>query len=243
MNHVLITGGSRGIGKELVGLFARNGFKVSFIYNRSATAAEAIVKQLQEEGFQVFAHQCDIADEAAVKALFKANKEELSDVDVLINNAGIVGTARPFLLTTGKDWWEIVHNNIGGVLNFTKNVLPTMIRNKRGRIINVTSLSGLKGNPGMSAYASSKAAISAFSKSLSKELKGTGIIINCVAPGFIATDMTKDVTDAYYQQRMSNSVAQRMGTTEEAANLILYLAKDAPAYLVNQEIVLDGGIL
>ena len=222
MNHVLITGGSRGIGKELVGLFARNGFKVSFIYNRSATAAEAIVKQLQEEGFQVFAHQCDIADEAAVKALFKANKEELSDVDVLINNAGIVGTARPFLLTTGKDWWEIVHNNIGGVL---------------------TSLSGLKGNPGMSAYASSKAAISAFSKSLSKELKGTGIIINCVAPGFIATDMTKDVTDAYYQQRMSNSVAQRMGTTEEAANLILYLAKDAPAYLVNQEIVLDGGIL
>ena len=118
-----------------------------------------------------------------------------------------------------------------------------MIRNKGGRIINVTSLSGLKGNPGMSAYASSKAAISAFSKSLSKELKGTGIIINCVAPGFIATDMTKDVTDAYYQQRMSNSVAQRMGTTEEAANLILYLAKDAPAYLVNQEIVLDGGIL
>ena len=218
MNHVLITGGSRGIGKELVGLFARNGFKVSFIYNRSATAAEAIVKQLQEEGFQVFAHQCDIADEAAVKALFKANKEELSDVDVLINNAGIVGTARPFLLTTGKDWWEIVHNNIGGVLNFTKNVLPTMIRNKGGRIINVTSLSGLKGNPGMSAYASSKAAISAFSKSLSKELKGTGIIINLLPAKDEQQRRTADGHDGRSREPDPLSGQGRSGLSGQSGN-------------------------
>ena len=97
-------------------------------------------------------------------------------------------------MTSSSDWWKVMVNNVGGVINCTRKVLPTMIRNKTGRIVNITSLSGLKGNPGMSAYSASKAAIVAFSKSLSKELKGTGIIINCLAPGFIQTDMTQDLS-------------------------------------------------
>jgi 3-oxoacyl-[acyl-carrier protein] reductase len=117
-----------------------------------------------------------------------------------------------------------------------------MLRKKRGRIINITSLSGIKGNPGQSAYSASKSAISAFSKSLSKEIKGSGIIINCLAPGFIETEMTSNAPAAYYNSRLENSILQRMGTTEEIANIIYYLAIEAPDYLINQEILIDGGI-
>lgn len=198
MKHALITGGSNGIGKELVYRFANSGAKVSFIYNKSIEKAEAIVKDLKDfYGINVNAFQCNISDEDAITDLFRNNKTIFSDVDVLINNAGITGTAKPFLMTSSSDWWKVMVNNVGGVINCTRKVLPTMIRNKTGRIVNITSLSGLKGNPGMSAYSASKAAIVAFSKSLSKELKGTGIIINCLAPGFIQTDMTQDLSEEY----------------------------------------------
>lgn len=213
MKHALITGGSNGIGKELVYRFANSGAKVSFIYNKSIEKAEAIVKDLKDfYGINVNAFQCNISDEDAITDLFRNNKTIFSDVDVLINNAGITGTAKPFLMTSSSDWWKVMVNNVGGVINCTRKVLPTMIRNKTGRIVNITSLSGLKGNPGMSAYSASKAAIVAFSKSLSKELKGTGIIINCLAPGFIQTDMTQDLSEEYYTQRMLNSISGRMGT-------------------------------
>lgn len=243
MKHALITGGSNGIGKELVYRFANSGAKVSFIYNKSIEKAEAIVKDLKDfYGINVNAFQCNISDEDAITDLFRNNKTIFSDVDVLINNAGITGTAKPFLMTSSSDWWKVMVNNVGGVINCTRKVLPTMIINKTGRIVNITSLSGLKGNPGMSAYSASKAAIVAFSKSLSKELKGTGIIINCLAPGFIQTDMTQDLSEEYYTQRMLNSISGRMGTVKEAAEMVLFLAKDAPDYFINQEVILDGGI-
>lgn len=243
MKHALITGGSNGIGKELVYRFANSGAKVSFIYNKSIEKAEAIVKDLKDfYGINVNAFQCNISDEDAITDLFRNNKTIFSDVDVLINNAGITGTAKPFLMTSSSDWWRVMVNNVGGVINCTRKILPTMIRNKTGRIVNITSLSGLKGNPGMSAYSASKAAIVAFSKSLSKELKGTGIIINCLAPGFIQTDMTQDLSEEYYTQRMLNSISGRMGTVKKAAEMVLFLAKDAPDYFINQEVILDGGI-
>ncbi len=248
MKTILITGGSKGIGKELVKAFVQKGTYVIFTYQFSAESAQNLVATLNASGYlNVTAFKCDMGNEDEVKSLFRNNKEILKDVDVLINNAGIrdsksSANPKPFIMTSSKEWWEVMYNNMNGVINFCRAVLPGMIRKKNGRIINVTSLSGIKGNPGQSAYASSKAAINCFSKSLSKEVGGMGITINCVAPGFIETDMVENISDKYVASRMNSSLLKRMGTTDEISNLITYLALEAPSYLVNQEIVIDGGI-
>nr|WP_172633427.1 SDR family NAD(P)-dependent oxidoreductase [Bacteroides coprosuis] len=244
MKTIFITGGSRGIGKELVYKFGKSGHKIFFTYNHSEIEAKKIVDFFQERSNNnVACFKCDLSVEDDVKSLFKNNKDLFSTIDVLINNAGITNReAQHFLLTRSRDWWLVLNNNLNSVLNCTRNSLPIMIRNKKGRIINITSLSGIKGNPGQSAYAASKAAIVAFSKSLCKELQNTGICINCVAPGFIETDMSKDAPKSYSEARLDNSILKRMGTTEEVCNVINYLAIDAPDYLINQEIIIDGGI-
>lgn len=244
MKNIFITGGSKGIGKELIYKFANTGNNVFFTYNNSEASANQVVADLQSKSnISVYAFKCDLSDETEVKKIFKENKAVLSDIDILINNAAIMGnSAKQFILTSSSEWWKVMHNNLGSVLNCTRYVLPIMLRRKQGKIINITSLSGIKGNPGQSAYSASKAAISAFSKSLSKELKGSGIIINCLAPGFIDTEMTSSTPATYFNSRIENSILQRMGTTEEIANIIYYLAIEAPDYLINQEILIDGGI-
>lgn len=244
MKKILITGGSRGIGKELVRYFYKKGHKVIFTYNHSETEAKQLERELSEcELPSIVAIRCNLADENTVKEVFKVHKELLSDVDVLINNAGVTGDdSQLFMLTSSEDWWSIMHNNVNCVLNCTRKILPGMVKKKQGRIINVTSLSGIKGNPGQSAYAASKAAIVAFSKSLMREIERSGVIINCIAPGFIETEMTSNIPADYYLKRIERSSLKRMGTPEEVAQTIYFLALDAPDYLVNQEIVVDGGI-
>ena len=244
MKNIFITGGSKGLGKELVYKFAHTDNIVFFTYNHSENDAKKIIADLQSQSdISIYAFKCDLSDENEVRKMFKENKERLSHIDILINNAGITGnTAKQFMLTSSSEWWKVMHNNLGSVLNCTRNVLPIMLRNKRGRIINITSLSGIKGNPGQSAYAASKAAISVFSKSLSKELRGSGIIINCLAPGFIKTEMTSNIPTTYYKSRLENSILGRMGKVEEIAEMVHFLAIDAPDYLINQEILIDGGI-
>jgi 3-oxoacyl-[acyl-carrier protein] reductase len=248
MKTIFITGGSKGIGKDLVKTFVHLGHQVIFTYQYSAANAQKIVEELHAAGYpHVAAFKCDMGDEAEVKALFRENKELLKEVDVLINNAGIrdsklSANPKPFIMTSSKEWWEVMYNNMNGVINTCRAVLPSMIKRKAGRIINVTSLAGIKGNPGQSAYASSKAAITCFSRSLAKEVRGMGITINCVAPGFIETEMVENLPDTYVTGRVGNSLLKRMGTTDEISNLISYLALESPAFLINQEIVIDGGM-
>lgn len=248
MKNILITGGSKGIGKQLVKAFAQRGHCVSFTYQYSAESAHDLVASLHAEGFQhVKAFKCDMGNDEEVKALFREQRDTLKEVDVLINNAGIRDSKlnanpKPFIMTSSKEWWEVMYNNMNGVINTCRAVLPSMIKRKSGRIINVTSLAGIKGNPGQSAYAASKAAINCFSKSLSKEVGGMGIIINCVAPGFIETEMVENLPDKYVTGRVGNSLLKRMGTTDEISNLIAYLALESPEFLINQEIVIDGGM-
>ena len=248
MKNIFITGGSKGIGKELVRAFTGKGHRVFFTYQYSVAGAEALVAALKAEGFDhVTAFKCDMGNEEEVKQLFKMHREELKEIDVLVNNAGIRDSKlnanpKPFIMTTSKEWWEVMHNNINGVMNTCRAVLPAMIKKRNGRIINVTSLAGIKGNPGQSAYASSKAAINCFSKSLSKEVGSMGITINCVAPGFIETEMVENLPDKYITDRVGHSLLKRLGTTGEISNLITYLALEAPGFLVNQEIIIDGGM-
>jgi 3-oxoacyl-[acyl-carrier protein] reductase len=248
MKTIFITGGSKGIGKELVRDFSKKGHKVIFTYHFSKDKSEKIVQELKDEGYNnTQAFQCNMEDEQEVKTLFKTQKQSLKEVDVLINNAGIrdskiSGSPKPFLMTSSNEWWDVMHNNINGVINTSRAVLPSMIKNKSGRILNITSLAGIKGNPGQSAYASSKAAITCFSKSLAKEVSSFGIIINCLAPGFIETEMTEDLPEKYLKGRVGNILLKRMGTTSEISNMVSYLALDAPKFFVNQELVVDGGI-
>lgn len=248
MKNIFITGASKGIGKQLVRAFAIKGHQVFFTYRSSSESAKDLVLALNAEGFEnIRAFQCDMSNEEEVKRLFKDYKDLFKDVDVLINNAGIRdsklnASPKPFIMTTSKEWWEVMYNNMNGVINSCRAVLPSMIKRRSGRIINVTSLAGIKGNPGQSAYASSKAAINCFSKSLSKEVGGMGVTINCVAPGFVETEMVEHLPNKYVTDRVGNSLLKRMGTTDEISNLIAYLALDAPSFFVNQEVIIDGGM-
>ena len=248
MKNILITGGSKGIGKQLVIDFVKRGHQVIFTYQNSHASSIQIVEELNASGYQnVKAVKCDMGNEGEVKAMFKLESEFFRAIDVIVNNAGIRdskinGEPKPFIMTTSNEWWEVMHNNMNSVINTCRAALPYMIRKREGRIINITSLAGIKGNPGQSAYASSKAAITCFSKSLAKEVGSLGITVNCVAPGFIETEMVENASEKYVLERVGHSLLKRMGTTAELSGLVCYLAIDAPQFLVNQEIVIDGGM-
>jgi 3-oxoacyl-[acyl-carrier protein] reductase len=249
MNKVLISGGSNGIGKQLVIDFVKRGVETIFTYKNSKDKAQQLVNNLNFEGYSnVHMFKCDMNREEDVKKLFTDNKSLFKNIDILVNSAGIrdpklnEGNPKLFIMTTNEDWWYVVHNNVNSVINTCREVLPGMLRLKKGRIINITSLAGIIGNPGQSAYAASKAAIASFSKSLSKEVSSFGISINCVAPGFIDTEMMKGLPKDYLDSRIGDSLLKRMGTPEEVSNLVVYLALNAPMYLLKQEIVIDGGL-
>ena len=239
----LVTGGSRGIGRCITQQLAQIGYEVIFTYKSN----ELMANELQQEilvsyGVKPLAVCCDMSDEAAVASLFKTIKKEYQQLNVVVNNAGILGISKPFLFTSNEEWWKVVQTNIASVVNTCRKAVPLMINQKKGTIINITSVSGQKGNPGQSAYSASKAAIVSFSKALTKEVSRFGITINCVSPGLIETDMTKDLNADYFSNRISKSPLKRMGRSEEVANLVAYLASNAPAYMLGQEITIDGGI-
>lgn len=239
----IVTGGSRGIGKEITKLLAQKGYQVCFTYKSDAASAQHLTDELDAETQTGSAkgYQCDMTDMASVNALLSSIKAQFGRVDVLINNAGALGEMKPFLFANDDKWYETLDNNVKCVTNTCKRVLPLMIRQKKGRIINVTSIAGRMGNPGQSAYAASKAAIVAFSKSLYREVASMGIGINCVSPGLVDTDMTKDLNQKYVAEVL-NTPLGRMAYASEVANMVAYLATEAPDYMLGQEVVLDGGL-
>ena len=239
----LVSGGTRGIGKHTCFELAKRGFKVIFTYKQREGLAFQNAQEIEEEGYITpSAIQCDMTEIEAVRMLAKQLKKEYGKIDVLVNNAGILGSSKPFIMTKNEDWWQVLNTNISCVINCCRAILPLMISKRKGTIVNVTSLSGQRGNPGQSSYAASKAAIVAFSKSLHKEIGSFGIRINCVSPGLIETDMTKGLNPKYFKLRLDNSPLKRMGKPEEVANLIGFIADEAPDYMLGQEITIDGGI-
>ena len=239
----LVTGGTRGIGKAITLRLAEEGYNVVFTYRYSQKAAQELYQEITEQypTQSCLAAHCDMSELSSVEKLFKQIKSEYGRVDVVVNNAGVRGETRPFVFTSDEEWWAVMKNNISGVINTCRLVIPIMINQKRGNIINITSLVGQSGNAGQSAYAASKAAIVNFSKSLTKEVGRFGININCVSPGLIETDMTKDIDKNYYAERLRKSPYKRMGKANEVANLVTYLASDASSYIIGQEVTIDGG--
>ncbi|KMQ66472.1 hypothetical protein ACM46_02765 [Chryseobacterium angstadtii] len=241
---VLISGGSRGIGKSIALKFAQEGCEVLFTYKNSDKEALELVDHINENYScpPAKSYKCDMADAADVKRLFKENKEDFSSVSALINNVGGHGKLKPFMFCSNDYFQEILGMNLMSVVNAVREVLPIFIRNKGGRIVNITSIAGTKGNPGHSPYAASKGAIIGFSKSIVKEVGSMGIIVNSVAPGFVSTESTDDVPEKYLKMRIDNSIYKRMGMPEEIADVTYYLGSSSPEYLTGQEIIVDGGI-
>ena len=239
---VLVTGGSRGIGRSICETLAERGCTVIFTYLTNEEMAQSLASEIRAKGQNAYAYMCDMSDLKAVVTFTASARKQHGAFDAVVNNAGILGDGKPFLMSADDHWWNVMKTNIGSVTNTCRAVVPQMIAQKRGKIVNITSVSGQKGNPGQSAYSASKSAIVTFSKALSKEVGRYGITVNCVSPGLIETDMTKDIPNEYVTARAKFSPMSRKGEVAEVASLVAYLVCDAPSYLVAQELTIDGGI-
>ena len=242
MSHVaLVTGGSRGIGRAVALRLASDGHSVAVNYTENASAAAEVVEAITAAGGGAIAVQADVGDTDAVAAMFGEIEERLGRVGILVNNAGI--TRDDLLMRMAPDAWDdVIQTNLRSVYLCTRAAMRGMLRLKWGRIISMSSVSGISGNPGQANYAASKAAIIGFSKSVAREIGSRNITVNVVAPGFIETDMTEQLGDEVAEQVIARVALGRLGKPEEIAAAVGYLASDDAAYVTGQTLVVDGGL-
>lgn len=236
MNKVaFITGASRGIGLAIANSLNKNGYDVigtargKFNFNPENNDAKMIPMQL------------DITSREEVKSLPSKLKEMDLMPNIIINNAGITSD-QLFLRMSDEDWDKVIDTNLNGIFNITKAFIKHLVKSKSGRIINISSVSGLMGNPGQVNYSSAKAALGGFTKSLAKEVGSRNITVNCIAPGFIDTDMTSYLNDEAKAEIVKGIPLQKLGNTNDISDLVLYLASDKAAYITGQTISVDGGL-
>jgi len=238
---VLITGGTRGIGRALVGAFAQAGARVAFTYRSSVDEAEAIVDDLTEQGVNALAIQGDVADTDAAQDTVQQVLDAWDTLDVLVNNAGI--TRDGLLLRLQEDDWDaVMATNLKGVFNFCKAAYRPMMRQRGGKIINISSVVGVMGNPGQTSYAASKAGIIGFSKSLAKELGSRSVTVNVVAPGFVETDMTEALSESAQEAMLDAVPLGRPAHPQDVASSVLFLASSAAEYITGHVLHVDGGL-
>lgn len=238
----IITGASRGIGKGIATIFAQQGANVAFTYSSSSEAAKELEAELQSHGVQVKAYQSNAADFEAAQQLVSDVLADFGQIDVLVNNAGI--TKDNLLMRMGEaDFDQVIEVNLKSVFNMTKAVQRTMLKQRQGSIINMSSVVGVKGNAGQTNYAASKAGIIGFSKSVALELGSRNIRSNVVAPGFIETEMTAKLDEATVEQWRAGIPLKRGGSPDDIANACVFLASDLSAYITGQTLHVDGGML
>jgi len=237
----LITGGSRGIGKGIVEVFAAQGAHVAFTYNSSAEAAHAMADELSQNGVIVKAYQSDAAQFDQAESLVTQVLADFGSIDILINNAGITKD-NLLMRISEEDFDRVIEVNLKSVFNMTKAVQRTMLKQRHGSIINMSSIVGVQGNAGQTNYAASKAGIIGFSKSVALELGLRNIRCNVIAPGFIETEMTQKLDEATVQSWRDGIPLKRGGTPQDIANTCLYLASELSSYVTGQVIHVDGGM-
>ncbi|MBD2594213.1 3-oxoacyl-[acyl-carrier-protein] reductase [Nostoc spongiaeforme FACHB-130] len=237
----IITGGSRGIGKAIALELAKYGSSVVVNYASSSTAADSVVAEITSVGGQAIALQADVSQAEQVEALINATTEKFGRVDILVNNAGIT---RDTLLLRMKpeEWQAVIDLNLTGVFLCTRAVSKLMLKQRSGRIINITSVAGLMGNPGQANYSAAKAGVIGFTKTVAKEFATRGITVNAVAPGFITTDMTNNLSNT--EEILKFIPLGRYGQPEEVAGMVRFLAADpAATYITGQVFNVDGGMV
>jgi 3-oxoacyl-[acyl-carrier protein] reductase len=239
--RAIVTGGTRGIGRAIVTELASGGSDVVFIYNSNDKYAEQLVSEISHSGNKIFALKADVASFEQTQATVKEVIEKLGGVDILVNNAGITRD-NLLLRMSEKDFDEVIDVNLKSVFNYTKAVVKPMIAQRYGRIVNITSIVALIGNPGQANYVASKAGVIGFTKSMAKELASRNITINAVAPGFIQTDMTEKLTEEQKQKLVENIPLGRMGTPQDVAKVVAFLCSKDADYLTGQVISVDGGM-
>lgn len=237
----LVTGGSRGIGRAIAEHLAGLGHPVAVNYRSRRDAADAAVAAIEGAGGRALAVEGDVGDADAVASMIAAVEDGLGPIAVLVNNAGI--TADDLVLRMKPEAWEsVIQTNLSSAFHCTKAVLRGMLKARWGRIVNVTSVSGISGNPGQSNYAAAKAGLIGFTKSVAKEVGSRGITVNAVAPGFIATDMTEALGDDVKEAALPSIALGRFGEPQDVAGAVGYLASDAAAYVTGHVLVVDGGL-
>ena len=237
----IVTGASRGIGRAIAEALAAEGGKVVVNYASSSSAADEVVAAITAAGGEAIALQADVSKADQVDTLIKTVKDQWGRVDILVNNAGIT---RDTLLMRMKpeDWQAVIDLNLTGVFLCTRAVTKIMLKQKSGRIVNIASVAGQMGNPGQANYSAAKAGVIGFTKTIAKELASRAITVNAVAPGFISTDMTKDIKGT--EELLKYIPLGRFGQPEEVAGLVRFLAADpAAAYITGQVMNVDGGMV
>lgn len=241
----LVTGGSRGIGKKVAEKFAKEGYNLVINYVSDNTNIEEITKELKEASkkeIEILFLKSDVTEFKSCEQLVKEAIEKFGRIDVLVNNAGI--TKDNLLMRMKEEEFDkVIEVNLKGTFNMTKNVIPFMMKKRYGKIVNISSVVGVGGNAGQCNYAASKAGIIGFTKSIAKELASRNILANCVAPGFITTDMTAVLSDDVKEKISSQIPLKKMGTAEEVANAVYFLANEENTYITGQVLNVDGGMI
>ncbi len=238
----VVTGASRGIGRAIAILFAKEGYNVVINYNGNKEKAEEVMAECKKFGVDAITVKANVADFKESEELIKKSVETFGRVDVLVNNSGIT---RDNLLLRMKeeDFDSVIDVNLKGTFNTIKNVTRQMMKQKSGSIINMSSVVGISGNAGQANYAASKAGVIGLTKSVAKELASRGIRVNAIAPGFIETDMTEELNEKTKEEILNNIPLHDTGKSEDVANLAIFLASDKSRYITGQVIHVDGGML
>ena len=245
--RAIVTGGTRGIGRAIVRELAARSCcgvlfsDVAFIYNSCDECAEEIQKEIGSLDTKIYAFKADASSFEEAQATIDEAIKDLGGIDILVNNAGITRD-NLLLRMTEKEFDDVIKINLKSVFNYTKAVLKPMIQQRYGRIINIASVVGLIGNAGQANYAASKAGVIGFTKSTAREVASRGITVNAVAPGFIETDMTAKLNEKQREALLKNIPMQRLGTPEDVAKVVGFLASDEAAYITGQVIAVDGGM-
>ena len=237
----LITGGSRGIGREIALGLSKQGINIAITYSSNATKAEEVVEELKQNGVKALAIQGNASVEEDVNSIVKKVEEELGTIDILVNNAGITKD-NLLIRMKSEDWDDVMDVNLKGVFLCTKAVARGMMKKKYGKIINMASVVGITGNAGQGNYSASKAGVIGFTKSMAKELASRGIRVNAIAPGFIQTDMTNVLKEEVKLEMQKNIPLNYLGTPKDISNLVNFLASEASDYITGQVIKIDGGM-
>ncbi len=238
----VVTGASKGIGAGIAKELAAEGASVVVNYASAKSDADKVVDEITKRGGKAVAAQANVAKKPDVERLFAETEKALGKIDILVNNAGLTRD-NILLRLTDADWDAVLDANLKGAFHTTRAVIKGMMKRRAGRIVNITSIVGLTGNKGQANYAASKAGLIGFTKSVAKEYASRGILVNCVAPGFIETDMTAALPDEARATLLQDIALGRLGRPEDVAGAVLFLASDLAAYVTGQVLVVDGGMV